>query len=287
MTPLFKGFLESELGKTAPSEALFHIIPAGFEKSVSYGTGTSRGPCAILKASQYLELYDGMGNPSKRGIFTLAPLECSGPVETVLNTIAEAVQHCLAQKKIPVLLGGEHTVSMGAFQALKSLDTPVGIVQFDAHADLRPTYKGCDFSHACVMNRAVSMGFPIFQIGVRSLSPEEVLFRKKKAIPHLDANRLFSEGIPNPLLPDDFPETIYITFDVDGLDPSVIPATGTPEPGGIFWYQAMDMLKTIISKKTIAGFDVVELAPIDGLHASDFASARLVYNIMGIIHRYL
>lgn len=280
-----EGFLASELGNPIASESLFHVIPAGFENSVSYGTGTSGGPGAILKASQYLELYDGTGNPSKRGIFTMPPLDCNGNPKKVITTIKKAVTDCLADEKIPVLLGGEHTVSVGAFQALKTLKPPVGIVQFDAHADLRSTYEGSALSHACVMHQALSMDFPIFQIGIRSLSPEEVSFREQKAVPHLDASRLFRNGIPTPLLPDDFPRTIYITFDVDGLDPSIIPSTGTPEPGGLLWHQAMALLEAVVSGRHVAGFDVVELAPIKGFHAPDFAAARLTYNIMGMVDR--
>jgi agmatinase len=280
-----KGFLESELGKPDPLQCLFHVIPAGFEHTVSYGGGTSLGPQAILSASQYLELYDGESVPSERGIHTLAPLDCNQSPEETLSHIEDSVFSVLQSGKIPVLLGGEHTVSVGAFKALKKLNKPVGIVQFDAHADLRDEYEGSVYSHACAMHHAVEFGFPIFQIGVRSLSQYDRFYRKEKSIPYLDASDLFKNGIPENLLPPDFPESIYITFDVDGLDPSVIMATGTPEPGGLQWYQAMDMLSTIIKGRTVLGFDVVELAPILNHHASDFAAARLVYNIMGMIDR--
>ena len=279
------GFLEAELGKPEPSSCLFHVIPAGYEKSVSYGTGTAQGPAAIITASQYLEMFDGYSSPADRGIHTLPPLNCDGPVDEVLARIENAVSETLESHKIPVLLGGEHTVSVGAFNALKKLNKPIGVVQFDAHADLRDTYEGSPFSHACAMHHAVESGFSLFQIGVRSLCPFDLAYREKKSLAHLDADKLFTQGIPEPLLPCDFPESIYITFDVDGLDPSVIPATGTPEPGGLFWHQAMAMLRIIIGGRTVIGFDVVELAPMVGHHASDFTAARLVYNIMGMIER--
>lgn len=279
------GFLESEVGKPDPLECLFHVIPAGYEKSVSYGTGTAMGPQAILHASQQLEVYDGTGIPAERGIYTRPPLKDDGSPEKILSSIESSVEHIIGAKKIPVLLGGEHTISVGAFRGLKQLKAPVGIVQFDAHADLRDIYEGSKFSHACVMHRAVEMEFPIFQIGVRSLSPYEVDFRIQNTIPHLDAQKIARDGLPDQILPDGFPELIYITFDVDGLDPSVIQATGTPEPGGLSWYQAMNLLENVMVGRKVVGFDVVELAPIHGHHASDFAAARLVYNIMGMIDR--
>ncbi len=282
------GFLESELGKTQPTDCLFHVIPVGYEASVSYGTGTGKGPSATIKASQYLELFDGASVPADRGIHTVPYLDCEGPVEDVLARIEKAVSKALESEKIPVILGGEHTVSVGAFNALARLHEKVGIIQFDAHADLRDVYEGSRFSHACALYHAVEHGFSLFQIGVRSLSPFDLAYRKKNSrITHLDADCLFREGIPTPLLPADFPENIYITFDVDGLDPSILPATGTPEPGGLLWYQAMDLLQSIIRGRRVLGFDVVELAPMPYHHASDFTTARLVYNIMGMIDRNL
>jgi agmatinase len=279
------GFLESELGKTHADDCLFHVIPAGYEKSVSYGTGTDQGPSAIIHASQYLELFDGESVPAEKGIHTLPPVDCDGHVEDVLGRIEMAVGSSIASGKIPVILGGEHTVSVGAFNALKKLNKPIGIIQFDAHADLRDTFEDSIYSHACALHHAVEFGFSLLQIGVRSLSPFDISYRKEKSVLHLDADSLFNSGIPTPLLPPDFPETIYITFDVDGLDPSVIPATGTPEPGGLLWYQAMTLLKSAIDGRRVIGFDVVELAPMPYHHASDFTAARLVYNIMGMIVR--
>ncbi len=281
----FHGFLESELGRPDPEKCLFHVVPVCYEKSVSYGRGAGQGPKAILEASLQLEIFDGKGIPAKRGIFTLPAILCEEEHSKSLTEISESVTDIIKSKKIPVLLGGEHTVSVGAFYGLQKLKQPVGIVQFDAHADLRDTFEGSKFSHACVMHRAVEMELPIFQIGVRSLSPYEVEFRKENSIAYLDAAKIASEGIPETFLPEDFPETIYITFDVDGFDPSVILATGTPEPGGFGWYQALELLEKVIKGRKIIGFDVVELAPLKGLHAYDFTAARLVYNIMGMIDR--
>ncbi|MFZ7127416.1 MAG: agmatinase [Desulfobacterales bacterium] len=278
-------FLESELGRRPPGDCRFHVIPVAFEQSVTYGTGTAAGPAAILEASQQLEVFDGISIPGEAGIFTQAPLICGEDAEQAMLEISAAVARALQMGKTPVMLGGEHTVTVGALHALLEQQDPVGIVQFDAHADLRDVYEGSPLSHACVMRRAVDMGFAIFQIGVRSLSPEESAFREARGIPHLDARDYFRNGFPVPLLPPGFPDTIYLTIDVDGLDPSVISATGTPEPGGLGWYDMMDALEIVCRGRRVLGFDVVELAPVTGHHASDFAAARLVYNTMGVVSR--
>ena len=163
----------------------------------------------------------------------------------------------------------------------------IGVVQIDAHADLRDQFEGSKYSHACVMRRAVEeLHTPLFQCGVRALSQEEELFRQSQpAISHLDARDLAFSGISPQVLPPDFPETIYLTVDVDGLDPSVIRATGTPVPGGLSWYQCLTVLGQAMKGRHVVGFDVVELAPDQTDHASSFAAALLVYSIMGMIQR--
>ncbi|MEA2108140.1 MAG: agmatinase [Pseudomonadota bacterium] len=278
-------FLASEISLPAPGNALFHIIPVPYEKSVSYGTGTAQGPAAILESSQQLELFDGTGIPAEHGIYTHSPIDCKDSAEIVLHKIADIVSEVLDLEKFPVLLGGEHTISAGAFTAIKKNCDDIGIVQFDAHADLRDTYEGTTNSHACVMHRALDMNIPVFQIGVRSLSYDEHLLREKLNIGHLDAAIINKFGIPDSILPPDFPDKIYLTFDVDAFDPSIMPATGTPEPGGLNWYQTFQMLESIITGRNIIGLDVVELAPIDGMHAPDFSMARFIYNLFGAMVR--
>jgi agmatinase len=281
----FQRFLESELPPTPPEESLFHVIPAPYEKSVSYGKGTKNGPAAVLESSQQLELFDGVGIPAEHGIHTHPPINCEGTPENVLQSISSVISSVFELKKIPVLLGGEHTVSVGAFQSIKKHDKDVGIIQFDAHADLRDTYEGTPLSHACVMRRAVDLDIPVFQIGVRSLSYEEHCFRQKRSVGHLDASEIFKSGIPDQIVPKNFPKNIYITFDVDVFDPSIMPATGTPEPGGLNWFQVLDALASVVWERNVLGFDMVELAPIPGIHAPTFTIARLIYNLFGIIIR--
>ena len=277
-------FLESELPPTEPDSALFHVFPAPLENSVSYGSGAARGPEAIIKASSQLETWDGKSEPVKAGIYTYPAVTPKKDTESYLEELARNVEPSAEAGKIPVVLGGEHTVTLGPVEALlRAHKEPFGVIQFDAHADLRDTYEGSPYSHACVMRRLCDWNIPIFQIGVRAVSKEETEFRNLKKIPCLDASAL-AAGKPFQL-PRNFPRDVYITFDVDGLDPSVIPATGTPVPGGLGWYQTLDILEKIIKKHTIIGFDVVELAPTKGLHYPEFAAAELTYRIMGMIQR--
>jgi len=278
-------FLQDYNLENNPETSLFHIIPVPYEKTVSYGHGAANGPEAILKASSKLELYDCFSSPYEHGIFTQPPVDCDKDELICLEEINNRVKSVLDKNKIPVILGGEHTVSVGAFKAFKQKFNDIGVVQFDAHTDLRDSYFGGNLSHACVMRRAFEMNIRIFQIGIRSLSLEEEIFRKENNIPSLDAWNIAKNGIPSKILPDDFPENIYITFDVDGLDPSIIPATGTPEPGGLDWYQSLDMIEKIACERSVKGLDFVELAPIAGMHAPDYAVARLIYNIFGILSR--
>ncbi len=281
----FPSFLASELQDTGPADALFHVIPVPYEKSVSYGKGTGGGPAAILSASQKLELYDGFSIPAEQGIHTTPAVDCNGRPEEVLPRIGRVVRETARQNRIPIVLGGEHTVTAGALRGFEGLSDSMGVVQFDAHADLRNEYEGSAYSHACPMRRSLDMGFSLFQIGVRSLSYEEEVLRRHLGLGRLDPADIFTKGIPHPVLPEDFPQNIYLTIDVDVFDPSLMPSTGTPEPGGLFWHQMMQILEQLTTEKNVVGFDVVELSPIAGFHAPDFTAARLIYNLMGYLAR--
>ena len=280
----YPSFLELDIPPASYEEATIHIIPVEMEKSVSYGGGTAAGPRAILEASLQLEAFDGRIVPGQAGIYTHKPLTCQADaVEQDLETIAAEVAGVLEKNGVPVILGGEHTVTLGALKAFAASGRKIGVVQFDAHADLRDTYEGNRLSHACVMRRVHDMGLPFVQIGIRSLSQEEYLFRRTHNIQGLDAADIYKGIIPAEVLPWDFPEQIYITFDVDCFDAAIMPATGTPEPGGLTWYQVMDLLHKISAKRNICGFDVVELAPISCMHAPDFTAAKLVYTLIGLV----
>jgi len=281
-------FLASEIPNAAKDVAKFHIIPVPYEASVSYGGGTAKGPEAILEASDQLEIYDEWldNNPHSLGIHTQDPVDCSAKnPETVMDNIAAAVTESLNNNAIPCLLGGEHTVTYGAIKAffLARGGADFGIVQFDAHADLRDSYEGSKYSHASVMKRCLDLGVPVFGIGIRAFCKEEALLRKAKGMASLDALAI-ARGVDltQDILPASFPKNIYVTFDVDGLDPAVIRATGTPVPGGLSWNQAMNMLLNVKKGRNIIGVDVNELAPDKNDNASTFAAALLTWRLLSL-----
>ena len=278
-------FLASEYPPAPAKKAAFHVIPVPMELSVSYGGGTRQGPQAILKASQQLEYHDGEGHACPGPIHTQTPLNLrSRAPEAWVQAIEKRVAQALACKAIPILLGGEHTVTLGAARAFHKAGRQIGFIQFDAHADLRATYEGTPLSHACVMRRVHELGFPCLQFGTRAVSAEEYAYRAKHpaTITAYDARELAGFTRPRKLIPRDFPREVYVTFDLDGLDPAIMPATGTPVPGGLFWYDALQRLREIARHTRIVGFDVVELAPIKGQHHADFTAALLTQTLMGL-----
>ena len=284
-----KNFLNSELyvEEKSKEKAKFHILPIPLEKTVSCGKGTSRGPKAILEASNELERFTGKSEPCLSGIFTHPFLNCNCPVENVMLNIEKTTKEICKQNKIPVIIGGEHSVTFGAvngiFKGLNfSKNEEIGIIQIDAHADLRENYENQAYSHASVMYLLSKSEYKIAQFGVRALSKEEVKNRDIFEILYFDI-----EDIKNKKdikLPKHFPNNIYITFDVDGLDPSIMPATGTPVPDGLGFNESIQLLKNIIKGRKVLGFDVVEFSPIKNFFAYDFIVASLVYRIMELIN---
>jgi agmatinase len=282
----YPAFLGSEIAMPAPERARFHVIPVPYERSVSYGGGTARGPAAILNASWQLELWDGKSRPSDEGIFTKPAIDCGGSADAVIANIAASVEACLRLGKMPIAIGGEHTVTHGVIQGYRNAGFgDFGVVQIDAHADLRDRYEGDPLSHASVMKRLVDDGIPLFQLGIRAYCEEEIETRKRYGVHHLDADELVPQNISAITLPDDFPEQVFFTLDIDGLDPSVFPGTGTPVPGGLGWYQTLGLFESVARQRTIIGFDLMEFCPIDGFHAYDFAAALLIHKMMGIVQR--
>jgi len=286
MIPEHPVFLGSEIDNAEPENALFHVLPAPLEKSVSYGTGTSRGPSALLKASWQLELWDGFSVPSDEGIHTCQPIDCNADAATVVARIAEAVASIIHNGAVPVVLGGEHTASYGAVEGLlKAGVSDFGVVQIDAHADLRDAYEGDRWSHASVMRRVVERDIPVHQLGVRALCSEEIEARRAHKVSFDDAHALVVENRHSIELPAEFPSKVYFSLDIDGMDPSVFPATGTPVPGGLGWYQTLALFESVARQRQIIGFDIMEFAPIPGFHAYDFAGALLCQKLMGILSR--
>ena len=278
-------FLDSELTATERRPtAAFHIIPMPLEKTVSYGSGTARGPAALIEASDQLErLWRGF-EPCAAGIHTTPSIDCTQPIERALSDLETRTAAIARAGKVPVTLGGEHSLTWAAVRGVMTgLGRPVGIVQIDAHADLRRAYQGHRHSHASVMQLLVEEeSLALAQFGVRALSADEAALRDALGVDFIDAEELVTDNIYDITLPDDFPEDVYVSFDVDGLDAAIMPATGTPVPGGLGYYQALALVRSALRGRRCVGIDVVELAPIAGAPVWDFTAAQVTYALIGI-----
>jgi len=239
----------------------------------------SKGPDAIITASRNMELYDEEldAEISDVRIYTKEPLEIKDSSEKVVEDVFLKVKKIVNDDKFPVILGGEHSISFGAIKALKEKYDNLSVLQLDAHTDLRDSYEGTKFSHASVMARAREL-CEVVQVGIRSQELDEKDVNKENifyAKDIYDNEQWMDEAISK------LSDNVYITFDLDAFDISIMPSTGTPEPGGLQWYQALKFLKKVFKEKNVVGFDVVELAPIDNLIAPDFLAAKLVYKMIG------
>tara|TARA_Y100000590_G_scaffold236945_1_gene266676 strand:+ start:1414 stop:2298 length:885 start_codon:yes stop_codon:yes gene_type:complete len=261
------------------------VVPFGLEKTVSYGGGTKNGPKEIIKASHQVELYDEelKCEPYKKiGIKTLKPFKIEKNIQKALKKIADINENILNKKLFPIVLGGEHSITPGCILPFVKRYKNLCLLHFDAHADLRESYNGEKFSHAsaikrCLDNRNVSL----ISFGIRNISASEIPFLKKNskrinifwAKDKLKWNlKKFRKLIKN--------KNVYLTFDVDGFDSSIMPATGTPEPGGLFWEETLNIIKIASKNSNIVGADVNELAPIKGFNSYNFLVAKLVYKIL-------
>ena len=261
------------------------VVPVPWEATVSYGAGTAKGPAAIVEASRYVELYDEVLREEpyrKGGIHTAPAADVSGGDSVAFLDGLEAVAARLfANGKFPVFLGGEHSLTTAPVRAAKAAFDDLSVLQLDAHADLRESYEGTPWSHASVMRRVHDLGVPAVPVGIRAISVEEAEFIQDEGLPVFWSHRIAHGEEWMDTVLNTLSDTVYITFDVDFFDPSLIPATGTPEPGGGFWHETMRFLGYVFQEKTVVGMDVVELAPIEGLHAPDFVIARFVHRCLG------
>ena len=261
------------------------VVPFGLEKTVSYGGGTKDGPKEIIKASHQVELYDEELNcePYKKiGIKTLKPFKIDKNINKALNKMSKINQEILDKKLFPMTFGGEHSITPGCIAPFTKKYKNICLLHFDAHADLRESYNGQKFSHASAIKRCLDYpNVSVISFGIRNISKDEISFLKK------NSNRIhvfwakdksewnfnnFKKMIKN--------KTVYITFDVDGLDSSIMPATGTPEPGGLLWDETLDIIKIAAKNSKIIGADINELAPIKGFNSYNFLVAKLAYKIL-------
>ena len=261
------------------------VVPFGLEKTVSYGGGTRNGPKEIIKASHQVELYDEELNcePFKKiGIKTLKPFKIEKNVKKALSVMSKINQDILEKKLFPMTLGGEHSITPGCIAPFTKKFKNICLLHFDAHADLRDSYNGEKFSHASAIRRCLDYpNVSVISFGIRNISKEEIPFLKRnskrikifwaKDKSKWDLNK-FKRLIKN--------KNVYITFDVDGLDAGIMPATGTPEPGGLFWDETLNILKIAAKNSNIVGADLNELSPIKGFNSYNFLAAKLVYKIL-------
>ena len=278
-----KGFLGVDNNFNFKAKAI--VIPFGLEKTVSYGSGTKNGPKEIIKASHQVELYDEELNcePYKKiGIKTLKPFKIDKNIVKALKQISKINEENLKKKIFPLVLGGEHTITPGCIAPFAKKYDKLCLLHFDAHADLRESYNGNQFSHASAIRRCLDhKNISVISFGIRNISSSEIYFLNKnssrikifwsKNKKKWDLKK-FKKLIKN--------KTVYLTFDVDGLDSSVMPATGTPEPGGLFWDETLDIIKIAFKNSNIVGADINELSPIKRFDSYNFLVAKLAYKIL-------
>ena len=256
------------------------ILPVPYDHTVSYIAGAKNGPRAIISASRNMELYDDeiSKNIYESGIHTADELMTVIDPEKMNSIVYSSAKEFLDDGKFIVALGGDHSISYGIIKAASEKFKNLSVLQLDAHADLRDSYEGTKFSHACIMRR-VSEICKFTQVGIRSYSEEEAEFIAEKKLKLFLARELNGEKWMDEVVKG-LSENVYITIDVDVFDPSIMPSTGTPEPGGLDWHTALKLLKKVFEKKKVVGFDVVELSPMQNV-APDFMLAKLVYKLIG------
>lgn len=287
-----KNFLAIDSEHSALETARIAILPAPYEHTVSYGAGTGRGPRGILDASAYVEFYDDEFDRElcfEAGISTIRSLDLEGIVDhAALASIQRAVARLIALGKFVVTLGGEHTISTAPILAHLEAYPAMSLLHFDAHSDLRDSYEGSRYSHASFAARVAEVLPPerITQVGIRAQCMEEALFIKEKGVRTFYANAI-RRGVHGEdwqrAVVETLGEDVYITFDVDYFDPSIMPSTGTPEPDGFLYSETLDVLRYLrLTGRRIIGLDVVELAPVKGVTHPDILAARLIYKILNI-----
>lgn len=280
--PVNFGGLDETLSGLEDARVL--IWPVPFEKTVSYGVGTKNGPEAIVEASRNMELFDEEigGETAEIGIHTLPAIDADREPDEMMKVLYDETKRMLESDKFLCMLGGEHSISGPVIKAHFEKYPKLSVLQIDAHADLRDEYDGTPHSHASIMRRVVEF-CPAVQVGIRSLSVDEA-----RAIPTLPTRIFFAKDIVGHTewiaeAVDSLTEDVYLTIDVDGFDPSLIPTTGTPEPGGLLWYDVLSLIKMTAAKRRIVGMDVTELSTTPGNNSPSFLTAKLIYKTLGYI----
>jgi len=271
------GYLPEEYSNQEGSEIV--IIPVAYDGTSTWVKGADKGPEAIIEASANMELYDIETDSEvyKRGIFTEAVIH--GDISTVemFEAVRDTVKYYLKEGKFTIVIGGEHSVSMGSIKAHSEKYDDLTILQLDAHLDLRDEYESSKYNHACVIARAKEL-CPIVQVGIRSMDASEKESMDLARV--FFAKDIYNNMVRTEMVISKLSDNVYITIDLDVFDPSIMPSTGTPEPGGLLWYDVLALLKAVSNRKNIVGFDVVELCPNGRNKAPDFLAAKLIYKLL-------
>jgi agmatinase len=262
-----------------PEKSGIVIIPVPYDRTSTWVKGAGKGPAAIIEASANLELCDIETDCEvyKKGIFTEEPPEGLTSPEDMINAVTKVVGNYLGRDKFVVVVGGEHSVSIGSVKAHLLKYEEMTVLQLDAHADLRDEYNGSKYNHACVMARVREL-CPVVQVGIRSMDISEKPFIDRDRV--FFAKDIYNSGDWIKKVVGCLSENAYVTIDLDVFDPSIMPSTGTPEPGGLLWYDVLALLRAVTAAKTVVGFDVVELCPIAANKAPDFLAAKLIYKLL-------
>ena len=275
----FAGLEEDE--KSYPSSEIV-LLPVPYEKTTTYIKGTEHGPFAILNASPNLEFYDcdlDFVALNHAKIATLPPLLLKNDPEDMVKNVAEAVENIVKDNKLPIVLGGEHSITIGSFRGVNNHYKDISVVQLDAHADLRDAYEGSNYNHACVMRR-IAEDAHICQIGIRAIDVAEAEIIKENHYDVFFAKDIVNNNSWHERALSGLKDNVYLTFDIDVFDPSFMPSTGTPEPGGLGWYEVLSFLKKLVMKKNIVGMDIMELCPMNNNKGPDFIAAKLLYQLI-------
>jgi len=261
------------------SESGIIIVPVPYDETSTWMKGADKGPDAILDASVNLEFYDveTSSEAHLKGINTIAPILEKETPEKLVKDVYDRIFSILSDKKFPVIIGGNHTVSIGAIKAFSEYFENLTILQLDAHADLRQIYEGSVFNHACAMARAREFA-PVIQVGIRSMSAEELPFVERDRI--FFSHELYYDKSMYHRALDKLTGNVYITIDLDVFDPSIMPSTGTPEPGGPPYFELLHFMRDVIKSRNVVGFDVVELCPSETNKSPDFIAAKIIYQLL-------
>ncbi|MGD0757114.1 MAG: agmatinase [Bacteroidales bacterium] len=255
------------------------IVPVPYDETSTWMKGADKGPDAILEASVNLEFYDveTSSEAHLKGINTIPPVSEKETPQKLVNAVYDKILSLLSEKKFPVIIGGNHTVSIGAIKAFSEYFENLTVLQLDAHTDLRQVYEGSEFNHACAMARAREFA-PIVQVGIRSMSAEELPFVETDKI--FFSHELYYDKSLYKKALDNLTENVYITIDLDVFDPSLMPSTGTPEPGGPAYFELLHFMRDVIKARNVVGFDVVELCPSTTNKSPDFIAAKIIYQLL-------